>query len=137
LSSATIHDFSGFPPELYQLDYPALGAPDLAKRVEERLKSAGIKSDRSANRGLDQGALIPLMLMYPEANVPVTQLSIQPRQGTAHHLALGQALEPLRHEGVLVITSGSATHNLREFGSYSYEAVGDRLFAVRTALVIS
>jgi 4,5-DOPA dioxygenase extradiol len=118
----TIHDFWGFPSELYQLTYPAPGAPDLAERVAKLLAQAGFDYKISSDRGLDHGAWEPLMLMYPNANIPVTQLSIQPQKGTAYHWQLGKALAPLRQEGVLIIASGAITHNLRAFGQYSLEA---------------
>lgn len=111
----TIHDFGGFPEALYRLHYPAPGAPALAARVVERLAAAGIAVATSATRGLDHGAWVPLMLGWPDAQVPVTQLSVQPQLGATHHYRLGQALAPLRDEGVLIIGSGSFTHDLSEF----------------------
>lgn len=122
LHPRTIHDFSGFPAELYQMRYPAPGAPDLAKRVAQLLTAAGLTCETSSDRGLDHGAWTPLMMIYPEANVPVTQLSIQPGLSPQHHFHLGQILEPLRYEGVLIVASGTATHNLWKLNP-SYEAV--------------
>lgn len=107
----TIHDFSGFPPELYQMRYPAPGAPQLAERVVEALRAAGFEAELEA-RGLDHGAWVPLKLAAPLADVPVFQLSLQPHLGAEHHLKLGRALAPLAFDDVLVLGSGGATHNL-------------------------
>ena len=112
---STIHDFYGFPDQLYSLQYPAPGDPKLAQRVISLLDSAEIPCEKDMSRGYDHGAWAPLLLMYPEADIPVIQLSVQPDQSPEHHLAMGRALLPLRNEGVLVIASGSATHNLRDF----------------------
>jgi 4,5-DOPA dioxygenase extradiol len=111
----TIHDFHGFPPELYRLDYPAPGDPALAARVRGLLDAAGLAARADAERGLDHGAWVVLRLLYPQADVPVVPVSIQPELGPAHQLALGRALAPLRRDGVLVIGSGSITHNLHDF----------------------
>ncbi|QJR09576.1 4,5-DOPA dioxygenase extradiol [Usitatibacter rugosus] len=110
----TIHDFTGFPEELYQIRYPAKGSPILAQRVQASLANAGLVVEVDAARGLDHGAWVPLRWMYPKADIPVAQVSVQSRQGARHHYAIGKALAPMREGGVLVIGSGGIVHNLRD-----------------------
>lgn len=111
----TIHDFGGFPAPLYALQYPAHGEPALAGRIVEQLNAAGFDAAPDASRGLDHGAWVPLRYLRPEADVPVLQVSLPHGLDTAGALRLGEALKPLRDEGVLVVGSGSLTHNLYEF----------------------
>ena len=111
----TIHDFGGFPPALYQLTYPAPPSADLARRVAELLTAGGLPTDIDQRRGLDHGAWVPLMVSWPDADIPVVQLSVQTRLGPGHHYKLGQLLAPLREEGILIIGSGSFTHDLASF----------------------
>lgn len=110
----TLHDFAGFPPALYAFDYPAAGDPALAEAIAARLAGAGLPTEVVRREDLDHGAWVPLLSMYPAADVPVVQIAVQPRLGPAHHHALGAALAGLRDEGVLVLGSGALTHNLRE-----------------------
>ncbi len=111
----TIHDFGGFPPELYAIRYDAPGAPGLAQQTAALLKASGHTAGIDGCRGIDHGAWVPLRWMYPDVDVPVVQLSVQPQRGVAHHWHLGAALRPLADDGVLVIGSGHITHNLRDW----------------------
>lgn len=110
----TIHDFGGFPRELYSLQYPAPGAPDVAEEVLEALARAGFPGRANPRRGLDHGAWTPLMHLYPDASVPVLQLSLPMTSSSDVLLALGRALAPLRQSGILIVASGCITHNLRD-----------------------
>ncbi|MBU1775656.1 MAG: dioxygenase [Gammaproteobacteria bacterium] len=109
-----LYDYYGFPELTYELRYPAHGAPQLAARVRELVAAAGIESEEEYERGLDHGVFIPFMLIYPQADIPIVQLSLLHSLDPAQHLALGHALAPLRDEGVLIVGSGMSYHNLRE-----------------------
>ena len=118
----TIHDFYGFPQALFDIQYPAPGAPTLAAKVVTLLEAAGLAPTLDPGHGIDHGVWVPLRLLYPDADIPLVPLSIQPELGPAHQYALGRALSSLREEGVLLIGSGSITHNLRDLrANYSDE----------------
>jgi 4,5-DOPA dioxygenase extradiol len=110
-----IYDFGGFPDALYQIVYPAPGDPVVATKIGGLLAAAGFAPAMVSNRGFDHGAWVPLSLMFPDADVPVVQLAVQPQLGAGHHVKLGRALASLKDEDILVIGSGNATHNLRAF----------------------
>ncbi|MEM7338386.1 MAG: class III extradiol ring-cleavage dioxygenase [Actinomycetota bacterium] len=108
-----LYDYTGFPPETYQLEYPAPGAPEVAERTVELLADAGLPTDVDPDRGFDHGTFVPLYVMYPEADVPVVQMSIHRGFDPELHLAAGRALAPLREEGILIVGSGLPSyHNL-------------------------
>lgn len=111
-----LYDYYGFPPESYEITWPAPGAPELAHRVRQLLEGAGIETGEDSQRGYDHGTFVPLKLAYPDARVPTVQLSLKRGLNPAEHLALGRALQPLRDEGVFIIGSGMSYHNLRAFG---------------------
>ncbi|HJV94044.1 MAG TPA: class III extradiol ring-cleavage dioxygenase [Azonexus sp.] len=111
----TIHDFWGFPEELYALRYPATGCREAANVVLAAIEAAGLPVAQNAERGLDHGAWVPLRLMFPDADLPVIPLSIQSRGGPQQAYALGRALAPLAAKGFLVIASGNLTHNLGDY----------------------
>jgi aromatic ring-opening dioxygenase catalytic subunit (LigB family) len=112
----TIYDYSGFPPHTYELKYPAPGTPELAAHVLQLLRAAGITAHEDPLRGYDHGVFVPMFLMYPQAEVPVLMLSMKHDYDPAEHIRLGQALAPLRDEGVLIVGSGLTYHNMRGFG---------------------
>jgi aromatic ring-opening dioxygenase catalytic subunit (LigB family) len=110
-----IFDYSGFPEHTYRLTWPAPGEPELASRVVQLLKEAGLPAGLSANRGFDHGVFVPLKVVFPEAEIPVVTLSLAASLDPALHLAAGRALATLRDEGVLIIGSGMSFHNLRGY----------------------
>lgn len=112
---STIHDFYGFPQELYQLSYPATGCPEGAHEVAAAISAAGLPVREVASDGLDHGAWVPLRLMYPDADVPVIPVSLQSHAGVDHAYKLGLALAPLVKKDFLIIGSGNITHNLRDY----------------------
>jgi len=117
-----LFDYYGFPPHTYELNYPAPGSPALATRVRELLAADGVASDEDPERGFDHGVFVPMLMIDPDADIPVVALSLRQDLDPAAHLAIGRALSPLRDEGVLIIGSGNSFHNLRTFGDGDGEA---------------
>jgi aromatic ring-opening dioxygenase catalytic subunit (LigB family) len=111
-----LYDYYGFPPESYTITWPAPGEPQLAARVRALLEAARFPTGANPDRGYDHGTFVPLKLAFPDADVPVMQLSLVRGLDPAMHLAIGRALAPLRDEGVFIIASGMSYHNLRAFG---------------------
>jgi len=111
-----LYDYTGFPEHTYQIKYSAPGSPAVARRVQELLTQAGIQTRSDQTRGFDHGVFAPFAVAYPEANVPIFQLSIRQDYDPEAHLQVGRALAPLRQEGVLIVGSGLSYHNLRAFG---------------------
>lgn len=109
-----VYDYYGFPPHTYRVRYPAPGSPELAQRVLRLLDAAGIEAAEDPRRGFDHGTFVPLVLMYPQAQVPVVSLSLQAGLEAQRHIRMGEALAPLRTEGVLIMGSGLSYHNLHD-----------------------
>lgn len=112
-----LYDYYGFPPEAYQLTYPAPGEPELAEQIANMLADKGIAARLDSERSFDHGTFVPLKLMYPEANIPVVQMSLVHSLDPKIHIAIGEALAPLRDQGVLIVGSGMSFHNMRAFFS--------------------
>jgi aromatic ring-opening dioxygenase catalytic subunit (LigB family) len=110
-----IYDYSGFPEHTYRLSWPAPGEPEVAARVAELLRGAGLPAAVSPSRGFDHGVFVPLKVAFPEAAIPTVSLSLVASLGPALHMAAGRALAPLRDEGVLIVASGMSFHNLRSY----------------------
>ncbi|MDS1140248.1 class III extradiol ring-cleavage dioxygenase [Pusillimonas sp. SM2304] len=121
-----IYDYNGFPAHTYELRYPAPGEPQLASRIVELLNQNHMPATENANRGLDHGVFIPLKLMFPDADIPVVQLSLRQDMDPAVHLQAGKALAPLRDEGVLIIGSGMSFHNMRGYGDPQFGPISDQ-----------
>jgi len=119
-----LFDYGGFPPHTYELTYPAPGAPLLAERVSDLLTGAGFAPVLDGARGYDHGTFIPLKVAFPDADIPVLQLSLLKSLDAADHIRMGQALEPLRDEGVLIIGSGMSYHNMRGYGDPRSTVIG-------------
>lgn len=117
-----IYDYSGFPPHTYQLNYPIAGAPALAARAAALLRSKGLEGSIDEARGIDHGLFIPMMLSFPEADIPMIELSVEKSFDPQLHLDAGKALAPLRAEGVLIVGSGMSFHNMRGYGDPRFTA---------------
>jgi aromatic ring-opening dioxygenase catalytic subunit (LigB family) len=124
-----LYDYYGFPPESYEITWPAPGHPELAARVRAVLSDAGIPSATDPARGYDHGTFVPLKLTYPDADVPVVQLSLKRGLDPAEHLRIGRALAPLRDEGVFIIGSGMTFHNLRAFTNPAAQPISEEFDA--------
>jgi len=111
-----VYDYYNFPPETYEIQYPAPGAPDVAQRAVDLIAGAGLPVATDANQGFDHGTFVPMAVMYPDADVPLFQISMRHGYSPEEHFALGRALAPLRDEGILIVGSGLSYHNLAEFG---------------------
>lgn len=122
---ALIYDYHGFPPHTYELRYPAPGQPQLAVRIIELLTQAGLPAQANSDRGLDHGSFIPLKLMFPNADIPVLQLSLRQGLDPLTHLQAGQALQALRNEAVLIVGSGMSFHNMRGYGDPQFGQISD------------
>ena len=122
-----IYDYDGFPPHTYQLQYPAPGHPELAQRISDLLTNADVPSRINDTQGWDHGVFIPLLLMYPEATIPVVQISLRRDLDPEQHLHIGQALEPLRHDDVLIVGSGMSYHNFGTAGGKQAQDFDDWL----------
>ena len=131
-----VYDYYGFPPHTYEVKYQAPGDPVLAERVRQLITDAGLPAALDPERGFDHGTFAPLVVMYPDADVPVVQLSMRSHYDPMEHVKLGRALAPLRDEDVLIIGSGLRYHNLRMFGPQGKEAseLFDRWLADAMAL---
>jgi aromatic ring-opening dioxygenase catalytic subunit (LigB family) len=110
---ALLYDYHGFPPSTYEIKFPAPGAPQVSARIAELLEAAGIPWKYDHDRGFDHGVFIPLKVAFPKADIPIVQVSLLANMDAAAHLRIGQALSPLRDEGVLIIGSGMTYHNMR------------------------
>ncbi|MFJ7566213.1 DODA-type extradiol aromatic ring-opening family dioxygenase [Herminiimonas sp. NPDC097707] len=118
-----IYDYYGFPPDTYELNYPAPGHPALAAQVTQLLEQGGMTAQVDNERGFDHGMFIPMKLMFPAADIPVIQLSLQHDMDPASHLQAGRALTALRDEGVLIVGSGMSFHNMRGYGDTRYTPI--------------
>lgn len=127
----TIHDFGGFDPALYAIQYRAQGSPQGAQEVAVALEAAGMPVLTDPQRGLDHGAWVPLRYLFPKANVPIVPLSIQHHGGPQHAYRIGQALAPLARQGWLIVASGNITHNLRDWQQAGMGAAIDSGYAQR------
>jgi len=121
-----LYDYYGFPAESYSLKYDAPGSSIIAKKIQQLYKSKGLESKMDEQRGWDHGTFIPMMLMFPEANIPVVQISMVHGLDAATHIKMGEALSPLRDEGVLIIGSGMSFHNMGVFHQ-NWDTPGNKL----------
>lgn len=110
-----LYDYSGFSPETYRYEYPAPGSPALANKIQSLLKESGLTSELNYERGFDHGMFVPLMIMYPEADIPVVEVSLHSSLSAKINMQIGQALGPLRNENILLLGSGYTFHNLQSF----------------------